>query len=633
MILKKNFIVVFTIDIILLISSFYIAHLIRFDFSIPDRFFLAFIRLFPIVIGVKITAFFFFDLYNGMWRYTGISDLLNVIKASTASTLIIILFILYSSLFVGFSRSVFIIDWCLMILFISAFRLCIRFYFERFSGEKFWNIVFSFFRGVFRRKKMDVTNLLIIGAGDCGEKIYREIRDNPKLKYNVVGFIDDHSTKIGKKIHSIPVVSNMKNIKASADKIGADEVLIATPSATAQQMRTIFELCKESGLKFKTVPGLGELLNGSMSVKSIRDVAYRDLLSREVIHLDEKEVGAYLKGQKVFVTGAGGSIGSELCRQICRFNPEKIILYERAESPLYNIELELKHFFKKVKIIPLLADILDIQHLEKAMEHYRPKTVFHAAAYKHVPMLELQPWKAIDNNILGTFNVVETAKKFAVERFVFVSTDKAVRPANVMGTTKRIAEMLVQSQNSCGLSKTRFMIVRFGNIVGSVGSVVPLFKKQIEKGGPVTVTHPEVTRYFMTVQEACQLILQAGAMGKGSELFLFDMGTPVKIADMARDLIRLSGYEPDKDIKIKYIGLRPGDKLFEELITEGEGILPSRHEKILILKGTKCNPGVLNGNIHKLVSMARHHDADEIKNNLQKIVPEYKPAQKFYNNN
>jgi FlaA1/EpsC-like NDP-sugar epimerase len=369
---------------------------------------------------------------------------------------------------------------------------------------------------------------------------------------------------------------------------------------------------------------MSELINGKVTVNAIREVAYRDLLGREIIRLEEKKIGAHLKGQIVLVTGAGGSIGSELCRQICRFEPEKIILFERAESPLYTIELELKQSFKNVKVGSILADIIDINQLEKAFEANRPHVVFHAAAYKHVPMLELQPWRAIDNNVLGTKNLIEVSAKSEVSSFVFVSTDKAVRPANIMGASKRLSEMLVQGQNGCGMSDTKFMIVRFGNIVGSVGSVVPLFKKQIQKGGPVTVTHPEVTRFFMTIPEACQLILQAGAMGNGGEIFILDMGTSIKIDDMARDLIRLFGFEPDMDIKVEYIGLRPGEKLYEELITEGENIVPTRHEKIMVLKGIECDLQLLNGMVDKLARLAGEQMGDQIKSKLKEIVPEYK---------
>jgi FlaA1/EpsC-like NDP-sugar epimerase len=625
----KNFFVILAIDSLLILASLYSAHLIRFEFDIPPQRVVLLWRVLPLVMIIKMVCFYFFDLYSGMWRYTSISDLLNVIKASSTSTLIIVIFLLFSNRFEGFSRSVFFIDLFLTIFFIAGFRLIVRFYFEQVGKDKSWReAAGDILRNFFKKRRRDSKNLLIIGAGDCGEKMYREIRDNAGLQYSVVGFLDDHPVKIGKKIHGIPVLSSISDIKAAANKVKADEALIAIPSANAQQMREIVAHCKESGIKFKTIPSYGELINGRVTINSIREVAYRDLLGRETIKLDEEKIGAYLKGQRVLVTGAGGSIGSELCRQICRYSPDKILLYERAESPLYEIELELKQNFEDVKIVSLLADIQNRCQLEKTFETFRPQTVFHAAAYKHVPMLELQPWKAIENNVLGTENLVEITNKFEVERFVFVSTDKAVRPVNVMGASKRVVEILIQNQNGCGFSRTRFMTVRFGNVVGSVGSVVPLFKKQIEKGGPVTVTHPDITRYFMTVPEACQLILQSGAMGQGGEIFLLDMGTPIRINDMARDLIRLSGFEPDVDIKIEYIGLRPGEKLYEELITEGEGIMPTAHKKIMVLRGTECNLQILNGRIKELAELANDQTAEAIKEKLKEILPEYRPKEK-----
>jgi len=622
----KNFYAVLGIDLLLFALSFLAAHLVRFEFQIPQYIIEGFSRILPIVLLVKLLCFYFFDLYRGMWRFTSIADLLNIIKASSFSSLLIICFILLKYRFIGFSRSVFIIDWCFTILFISGFRLAVRFYFEATGEEQTWFNAVRSLIGPLKRKIPGSKNLLIIGSGNCGEKIYREIRDNARLTYNVLGFLDDDPVKQGRKIHGIPVLGSIKDIKTIAAKVHADESLIAIPSASAQKMREIVAHCEKSDIDFKTIPAYGELINGRIAISTIREVAYRDLIGREIIKLDEIIIGAYLKGQCVMVTGAGGSIGSELCRQIRRFEPKKIVLIERAETPLYEIELELKQYSKKIIIVPILTDIQDIRQLDKAFDAQRPQIVFHAAAYKHVPMIELQPWKAIDNNIMGTKNLVEVSVQHNVERFVFVSTDKAVRPVNVMGASKQLAEMLVQGQNGCGLSQTRFMIVRFGNVVGSVGSVVPMFKKQIQKGGPVTVTHPEVTRFFMTIPEACQLILQAGAMGNGGEIFILDMGTPIKIDDMARDLIRLSGFEPDVDIKIEYIGLRPGEKLFEELITEGENVVPTSHGKIMVLKGVECDLQTLNGKIEKLNSYARDQAKDKIIKVLEKIVPDYKPV-------
>jgi len=625
--LRKNFFLILSLDVLLLACAWYGAYLVRFEFNIPQQFFKSFKVVLPLILIVKIISFYFFDLYRGMWRYTSIADLLNVIKATSISSLLVISLVLFSTSFIGFPRSVFVIDWCLSILFISGFRLGVRLYFEHESKRKPWRAALETLFGSSRRKIPGSKNLVIIGAGDCGEKIYREIRDNAALRYNVVGFLDDNPAKVGMKIHGIPVVGYIEDIEVAARNLGADEALIAIPSASSQEMRGIVAHCEKSSVTFKTIPGMGELINGKVTVKAIREVAYQDLLGREVIKLDEKQIGGYLQKKRVLVTGAGGSIGSELCRQICRFRPDKIILYERAESALYELELELKRNFRDIEVVGLLADVRDRRQLQKGFEATKPQVVFHAAAYKHVPMLELQPWKAIKNNVQGTRNVVEYAHEFGVERFVYVSTDKAVRPVNIMGTSKRVAEMLVQGQNGCGLSDTRYMIVRFGNVAGSVGSVVPLFRKQIEKGGPVTVTHPEITRYFMTIPEACQLILQAGAMGDGGEIFILDMGTPIKISDMARDLIRLSGFEPDIDIKIEYIGLRPGEKLYEELITEGEGIIPTGHEKIMVLSGTECNMDLLNGGIDELARLAYEQDPQKIRDKLQEIVPEYIPSE------
>ena len=622
-----NFVIILGIDIVLIAASIYGAHLIRFEFSFPSGFAVLLYKILPVIICIKITTFFFFDLYRGMWRYTSLADLFNIIKASTISSFLIISLILFMTRFEGFSRSVFIIDWCFTVLFITGHRVAIRLYYEQLSGDGSWLAALHKLIGLLTKKQPEGKKILIVGAGDCGEKICREIINNLQLHQNIIGFIDDDPEKLGKKIHGIPVLGSVNDIKIVSQKTKADEALIAIPSASSKKIRKIIETCKGNGIISKIIPGYSELIDGKVTVNAIREVAYRDLLGREIIKLDTEKIGAYLKGRRVLVTGAGGSIGSELCRQICRFKPENIILYERAESPLYEIELDIKRKFPDIKAVSLLADVTDTVHLEKAFLTNKPQVVFHAAAYKHVPMLELQPWKAIENNIQGTQNLVNVSKKHNIERFVFVSTDKAVRPTNVMGASKRVAEMLIQNQNGCGFSSTQFMIVRFGNVIGSVGSVVPLFKKQIERGGPVTVTHPDVTRYFMTIPEACQLILQAGAMGNGGEIFLLDMGTPIKIVDMAKDLIRLSGFVPDEDIKIEYIGLRPGEKLFEELITEGEGIVRTSHEKIMTLKGMDCNLKALNGEIEALVELSEEQDHNNIKQMLKKIVPEYMPSE------
>ena len=411
------------------------------------------------------------------------------------------------------------------------------------------------------------------------------------------------------------------------------EVFICMPSATGAQMRRIVEICKRSQVPHKTLPTIGEIIDGEVSIKALRDVNYEDLLRRPPVHLDTTGILDYLSGRTILVTGAGGSIGAELCRQLNRFDPERLILIDASEANLFNIQMEFRDNPKGPDHHCILSSIQDRVLMERIYSRYRPQIVFHAAAYKHVPMLESYPWEAILNNVLGSNVTMELALKYGVERFVLVSTDKAVRPTNVMGTTKRLAELILQSLQQNG---TRFMAVRFGNVLGSSGSVAPLFQKQIRQGGPVTVTHPDMTRYFMTISEAAQLILQAGAMGEGGEIFVLEMGTPVKIADMARDLIILSGKEPGKDIEITFTGIRPGEKLYEELITASEEVATTRHEKIMVLRSNgHCGHGTpqqdslqnLDQDLNELYRIAKTHDACAIKQKLKQLVPEYTPQE------
>jgi len=436
-----------------------------------------------------------------------------------------------------------------------------------------------------------------------------------------VGFLDDDQTKQGKMIHGVPVLGFIDDIDRLPESF--DEILIATPSAKAEQMRRIVAACDRTGKRYRTMPGIGELIDGKVSVKAIREVTIEDILGREEVHLDQDAIRSYLEGRRILVTGAGGSIGSELVRQICRFKPSKLGILEFSEFNLFSLESECRRRFAWIPIKGYLADVRDRSVTCRVFADFRPEVVFHAAAYKHVPIQEEHPQEAVRNNVIGTRNVIDAAAEAKAERFVLVSTDKAVRPTSVMGTTKRVAEMMVECRN--GKSATRFVAVRFGNVLGSSGSVVPTFQQQIAQGGPVTVTHPEVTRYFMTIPEAAQLILQAGAMGEGGEVFILDMGKPVRIADMARDMIRLHGFEPDRDIPIQYIGLRPGEKLYEELITEGEGIVPTSHEKIRVIRGRSCDGEKLDADIEALVAAAARADALAIKQKLAEIVSEYTP--------
>jgi FlaA1/EpsC-like NDP-sugar epimerase len=622
--LTRNTVLILLLDVLLLCGSFYLAHLIRFDFDIPLWAMTRFREWLVFVLAGKLACFYFFGLYRGMWRYTGINDLLNIVKAATAASLILVTAVLYTTRFEQVSRSVFIIDWSLTLMLIIGVRVLTRLCFENFSKNIGLQDVKRLISVLFRSGRGQGRRMLIIGAGDCGEKICRQFHENPSVRSHVVGFLDDDLSKKGRHIHGVPVLGNIDDLTSIAPAMEIEEVIIAIPSASSKRLRAILDLCKQADVSFKIIPDMGELIDGRISINAIRNVEYRDLLGREPVRLNKEEIGSYLGKKCVLVTGAGGSIGTGLCRQICRFAPETVILLERAESPLYEIDLELTKNFKAVNVIPVLADIQDKAELVRIFTRHRPQIVFHAAAYKHVPMMENYPWKAVENNITGTENLVETAREYGCDRFVFVSTDKAVNPANVMGASKRICELMVQKKNAVDASKTRFITVRFGNVIGSVGSVIPLFKKQIQEGGPVTVTHPDMIRYFMLIPEACQLILQAGAMGNGGEIFILEMGEPVKIDQMARDLIRFSGFEPDVDIPIVYTGLRPGEKLYEELMTDQEGVIPTDHKKIRVLNSHTGDLSELDTRLSALKTAAKIRDPYEIRQCLHQIVPEYK---------
>ncbi|MFB3883613.1 MAG: polysaccharide biosynthesis protein [Thermodesulfobacteriota bacterium] len=617
---KRNFWIILVIDIFLLGSSYYLSYFLRFEGQIPAENFSGFKNTVWFIIPMKLLVFFSFKLYKGMWRYTSVKDLTNLIKATFVSSGIIILVILYTHRFYGYTRSVFVIDAFLTLVFVGGARLIIRLIHQN-GGLSLKSMVA---RSLFQNRREDQNRLLIIGAGDAGEKILRELHSNPRLKYDVVGFLDDDSRKHGMQIHGVQVLGDINQLLMQVKAHKVDELLIAIASATRKEMRRIIDLCEETSLKFRIIPGIGELIDGRLSVKSIRDVAYEDLMGRKSTQLEMEKIGEYLRNKSILVTGAGGSIGSELCRQIARFFPKNLIVLDRTENNLYEIEVELKTSFPYLRYSAVLSNVLHQEDMRKFFSKHKPEVVFHAAAYKHVPIIELNPWEAIFTNILGTRRLLEVAKEFEVERFVQVSTDKAVRPSNVMGASKRIAELLTQCTNDRS-GPGRFMSVRFGNVIGSSGSVIPLFKRQIEKGGPITITHPEITRYFMTIPEAAQLILQAGAMGEGGEIFVLDMGSPVKILDLARDLIRLSGFEPDEDIEIKFIGLRPGEKLYEELITEGEDIYQTSHEKISVLRKPACDLDWLRIKIDELITLAGRQDATGIRSKFKEILPEYEP--------
>jgi len=606
---NRNFYLILAGDISFIIIAFIAAHMLRFEGNIPAEYWAGLKKMLPVIVIVKVGVFFIFKLYAGMWRYASLVDLFNVVKASVSSSLIIILFVLFLYRFEGYSRSVFLIDWILTLFLIGGIRAGIRIVLS--------NNLRSFFSF---RDSGDCKRMIIVGAGGAGEKVLREIHDNPGLNYNVIGFLDDDPYKRGKAIHGVPVLGTPGQVQQF--KSYFDEVLIAIPSARGEVIRKIVSACERIGKRVRIIPNMGELIGGKLSLKAIRNITLEDLLGRDEIYLEQDKIDSYLKDKRVLVTGAGGSIGSELVRQIGRFKPQALGLVEFSEYNLFQIEMEIRQKLGTVSVEGFLADIRDGRSVRRVFDSFQPDVVFHAAAYKHVPLQEITPWEAVVNNVLGTRNLVDAAIASNVKKFVLVSTDKAVRPSNVMGATKRIAEMLIQTANGNG---TSFIAVRFGNVIGSSGSAIPVFQKQIAQGGPVTVTHPDIQRYFMSIPEAAQLILQAGAMGEGGEIFILDMGKPVRILDMARELIRLHGLEPDKDIPIKFIGLRPGEKLYEELITKGEGIVETYHEKIVVLRGRYGNPGNLNIRVDELLALAVNCDAQLIRDKLKEIVPEYNP--------
>jgi FlaA1/EpsC-like NDP-sugar epimerase len=621
-----HFYLVLVTDILLFAASLFLAMQLRFNFQMEQPHLMKMVTLLSVLLPVKTVIFFVFGLYRGMWRYTDLRDSWQLFKAVILSQMIAITLLSMWVRLEGFSRSVFILDALLTFVLAGGMRVAIR---TMFLHMGHFSTATLLSPHIYRKRQTKLRKVLIVGAGDAGEKTLREIIDNPEMAYEVVGFLDDRKGKHNRSLHGVPVLGPVHLLHQVVRARRVEEVLIAIPSAKGTQMRQIIEACKDSGLAYRTLPRLGDLINGQVTIQQFSEVRYEDLLGRDPIRIHNESIASCLTNKVVLVTGAGGSIGSELVRQIIRFDPDLVILVERCEAALYAMEMELVHRHGFSKYVTVLGRVQDRVLMDRIMARYQPQVVFHAAAYKHVPLVECNPWEAVFNNVLGSQVTMDAAEKHGVERFVIVSTDKAVRPTNVMGTTKRITELLMQSRPR---STTRYMAVRFGNVVGSSGSVIPLFKKQIQNGGPVTVTHPEMTRYFMTIPEACQLILQAATMGWGGEIFILKMGTPVKIADMARDLIRLSGKEPDVDIEIRYTGVRPGEKLYEELITHGEGVVKTDHSDIMVLRpeddGEVLSPDYrprLERQLAELIAIAQEYDCSKLKRQLHAMVPEYEP--------
>ncbi|MFP4481145.1 MAG: polysaccharide biosynthesis protein, partial [Desulfohalobiaceae bacterium] len=543
---NRNFWLILGIDIFLLSLAHILAYFVRFEGWPATERWQQILYVLPWLVPSKMLIFHVFGLYQGMWRYFATVDLQAVLKATFIATTAALSAVLLLNRFEGFSRSVFILDGIFTFLAVCGSRFAIRVYHQKFPCSN----NFAYPAQAQPRKR-----LLVLGAGDAGEKVAREVLDNQALPYKITGFLDDDPGKQGKRIHGLPVLGTTAEVRSAAERTGAQELVIAMPSAGRENIKKVVEICQSSGLPFKTLPGMGEIISDKVSIRALREVSYKDLLGRPQVRLENQELKGLLQSKRVLVTGAGGSIGSELCRQLLRFEPQMLVLLEAGEENLHRLEMELLHEHGFSSYVPVLGKVQDRQLLQALFQQYQPQLVLHAAAYKHVPLVEKNPWEAVYNNIFASHRLIQASIKHQVERFILVSTDKAVRPTNVMGASKRMTEMLMQAHFQG--SRTRFMAVRFGNVLGSSGSVLPLFKRQIEKGGPLTVTHPKATRYFMAIEEAGQLILQAAAMGRGGEIFVLEMGTPVNISQMAKDFIRICGKEPDTEIEIKYIGLRP----------------------------------------------------------------------------
>lgn len=599
------------LDLILINISLIASYLLRFDFSyksVPERFSQPILKIAIIAMCVKIITFILFRLYNSLWKYAGIYEMGLIVGASFVSNSIMISYVFLSKTPVP--RSIFLICMLTDIFLIAGIRFAYRMFRRVVKGE------------IVRIKNSK--RVLIFGAGDAGAIIVKEMKMHPELKSTPVAIVDDNLFKQGKKINGVPIVGQRKDIASVVEKRQIDEIIIATPSASNKDINEIFEECSKTHCKVKILPSVSQLIDESVVMQKVRDVNIEDLLGREPVNLDVNEVSSYIKNQVVLVTGGGGSIGSELCRQIVGFEPKKLIILDNYENNAYDIQNELLYNNPGLELYTVIANIREKQRIESIFEMYKPDVVFHAAAHKHVPLMEANPTEAIKNNVFGTLNVAECSDKYGVKKFVLISTDKAVNPTNIMGATKRIAEMVIQAINRN--SKTEFVAVRFGNVLGSNGSVIPLFKKQIEQGGPVTVTHPDVTRFFMTIPEAVQLVIQAGAMAKGGEIFVLDMGQPVKISDLAKNLIKLSGFEPDVDINIEYTGLRPGEKLYEELLLKEEGLESTKNNKIYVAKPIHTDLALLKRELDCLKEIIMK-DSEGISEYIKLIVPTYKKAE------
>lgn len=595
--------IIFIHDLIMVALAWLGAYWLRFNLSLPPELETrTSLHWLPLVLVVQAVFFRRLGLYRGIWRFASIPDLVRIAKASCLGIATIAIILFSVNRLEGVPRSVIPLYAVLLLFLLSTPRLIYRIWKDRGAPMS-----------AGRRA-------LIVGAGKAGEMLVRDLLRAAGTEFAPIAFVDDDPKKKGSEIHGVRVRGRCEQIPRLVEKLEIETILIAVPSATDKEMRRLVEICEGTGVPFLTLPSMQEMLSGQMS-GHLREVSIEDLLGRAPIKLDRQGIQAHLGGKRVLVTGGGGSIGSELCKQIAQFSVAELIVFERCEFNLYQVERALRRSFPGLRLSAILGDVTDKLAVEQVISQYRPEVIFHAAAYKHVPLLEYQVRQAVQNNVLGTYTVAEAAIAGGVDEFVLISTDKAVAPENVMGATKRAAEVLVQSMN--GVAGTRFINVRFGNVLDSAGSVVPLFREQIRAGGPVTVTHPDVTRYFMTIPEACQLIMQAATIGKGGEVFVLDMGDPVKISYLAEQMIRLSGKRPGQDIRIEYVGLRPGEKISEELFNDHEGPTPTEHSKLLLAHPLTVDYRMAKKAVIELAEACRSFDEAAILHKLKWLVPEY----------
>ena len=599
-------------DMLAVFAASIVALLIRFDLhimKIPAQYLDEVWRTLPYMMAATFLIFWILRLYSSLWSYAGALEMMYVVSACILDTIAVATIILIRNWgdMYPVPRSFYILYGLFLFLFVMGCRYSYR-------GLR-----------VFRNMRNDgvhCRNVLVIGAGDAGNQLIKEINNSQYVKKKVVGVIDDDRNKIGSYIHGAKVVGDRSDILEKVEELHVHEIIIAMPSATQKQIKGILDICKETGCTLQRLPGIYQLVNGEVSVSKLKDVDVNDLLGRDPVCVNLQSIMNYVAGKVIMVTGGGGSIGSELCRQIAAHKPKQLIIVDIYENTTYDVQNELKVRFPELNLVVLIASVRNTNRMNWIFEHYRPEIIYHAAAHKHVPLMEESPNEAIKNNVLGTWKIVQAADRYGVKKFVMISTDKAVNPTNIMGASKRICEMIIQTYNR--RSKTDFVAVRFGNVLGSNGSVIPLFKKQIERGGPVTVTHPDIVRYFMTIPEAVSLVLQAGTYARGGEIFVLDMGEPVKILDLARNLILLSGHKPDEDIRIVFTGLRPGEKLYEEMLMDEEGLQDTENNLIHIGKPIELDEDKFMQQLEELKEYVVT-EPEDIREYVKKIVPTYHP--------